>query len=157
MGGLETLTISRYLALSNKITDLKNYKQYKYWEFFQQSFNTSIVFDGYEVRPSSIKLETAVARLDRLLRMIDQRIEINEAKHRYWMKFFNELTKEEQAYFSQYSTLVQKNKRLDKLAIMEIKEIDEAIGYQFVNNSSEQGSEFERQTSNLLQETLLPF
>ena len=136
MDGLEKLTIKNYLDLPNKISHLKSYKEYKRWEFFQQSFNTSIVFDGYEVRTSAIRLESAISDLDRLLRVIDQRIKINLKKYHYWKQFLGSLSGDDRNYFKYFNTSLEKNGRLNRLAIMEIKEIEEAINYQFVSSDT---------------------
>lgn len=129
MQSLEEFIISQYMMMGKRIEQLKQKKRYKHWAFYQQSFNTSIVYTGYEIVSQSIKADKAIERLDGTLRTIEHHIEILEMKQGFWNKFLSSLTAEEQQYFhNKYiKGYVCLNERLDHRATEEIEEINQAI------------------------------
>lgn len=129
MRSLEEFAISQYMTINNRIEHLKQKKAYKHWEFYQQSFYTSIAYTGYEIISQSIKADKAIERLDETLRTIDHHIEILKMKQGFWNKFLSSLTAEERKYFHDkyIKGYVCLNERLDKLATEEIEEISQAI------------------------------
>ncbi|WP_430598330.1 hypothetical protein [Enterococcus sp. AZ177] len=87
MKSLDEFVISQYMTIEKRIENLKQKKAYKHWEFYQQSFYTSIAYTGYEIISQSIKADKAIERLDETLRMIDHHIEILKMKQGFWNKF----------------------------------------------------------------------
>lgn len=135
MERIDEVIISQYLTLNQRINRLKQKKRYKHWLFYQQTFHTMIAYTGYEIVAQSLKPDKAIEKLDETIRLIDHQMEILTVKQRYWQEFFNALSSEEQRYFyvryiKGYMCL---NERLDRLALEEIEEINQAIEFRYCN------------------------
>ena len=133
MQSLEYYVISRYMIIGKRINKLEQKKRYKRWMFYQQTFHTSVAYTGYEVIVEAIKTDKAIERLDETIRAIEQHIKLLEIKQRYWEKFFNGLSFQDRQYFTQKYIYGHQmiNERLDRMALEEIDEIDNAIAFQY--------------------------
>ncbi len=133
MERIDEMIISQYMKLNQRIERLKQKKRYIHWLFYQQTFHTMIAYPGNEIVAQAIKADKAIEKLDETLRIIDHQIEIVTRKHNYWQKFLNSLSMEEQGYF--YARYIKGyvclNDRLDRLALEEIEEINQAIVFRY--------------------------
>lgn len=133
MGDVERSDIVRYMNLADEIMIL-NYKRELYrLEFYQQSFYTSVVYDGINVSPQAIRVEGSVIRLYDKLDVLDEHIARVKDRLKYWDSFFYGLSSLEQEYMrAKYSHGKNlNNERVDKLALDEIEQIEEALCFQY--------------------------
>lgn len=121
------------MNLSLDIQILEARKEFYYWEFYQQSFHTGVVCDGYTVSTQVVKTDKAVIELLEKLRVLDEHKMVLEMKRKYWQRFLNNLRDDERYYIvGKYSMreVSPAINRLDVQVLEEIEKIETAVNFQ---------------------------
>lgn len=128
---MERENIVRYMFLEKEIGLLANKKLFYHYEFYQQSFYTSVVCDGVSLSSQAIKVEKGVIDLYEVLDAIESHIALLRSKLKYWCSFVKSLSILEQKYLCDkyIDNKILYNEKVDNIALDEIKEIEIAVNY----------------------------